>query len=234
MIDTELLTTQAQKLGIEIDHMAADRFEILEQRLIKWNERVNLTAITEPYDIVVKHFVDSLSILAHTDIPLGAGVIDVGCGGGFPGLPILIVRPDLEFTFLDATRKKTAFVRDVLRNIGLPAVVLHDRAETAGRMAAYRARFDVAVTRAVASLSVSAEYCLPFVKTGGTFVAMKGAESEAAVGESAIEKLGGKIENVVSLELPNGDKRHLVISKKVSQTPTKYPRKSKKIDTRPL
>ena len=234
MIDTQLLTSGAAKLGIELNEKAADRFELFEQRLIRWNERVNLTAITEPYDIVVKHFLDSLTVLSYAHIPEGAKVIDVGCGAGFPGLPMLIARPDLEFTFLDSTGKKLSFIRETLRYLGLFGEIVHDRAEIAGRKSEFREKYDAAVTRAVAPLNVSAEYCLPFVRTGGIFVAMKGTQSEASLGENAIETLGGRIEDIASLELENKDKRHIIVSRKISQTPTKYPRKTKKIDTRPL
>ena len=234
MIDKDLLKDAALDFGVLLDDMALDRFELLEQRLVRWNNHINLTAITEPDEIVIKHFVDSLSIFSAVDLPHGSSVIDVGCGAGFPGLPLLIARPDLDLTFLDSVGKKLSFIKEVMRYNGLMGDVVHDRAENIGLNVKYRESFDFAVTRAVAPLNMLAEYCLPLVKVGGMYVSMKGAESEAELGKNAIEKLGGKIENIVSLELPTGDKRNLVLIRKISQTSIKYPRKSKKISSKPL
>lgn len=234
MIDKDLLKEGALDFGVSLDDMALDRFELLEQRLVRWNNHINLTAITEPYEIVIKHFVDSLSIFSAVDLPRGASVIDVGCGAGFPGLPLLIARPDLDLTFLDSVGKKLSFIKEVMRYNGLMGDVVHDRAENIGLSVKYRESFDFAVTRAVAPLNMLAEYCLPLVKVGGMYVSMKGADSEVELGKNAIEKLGGKIENIVSLELPTGDKRNLILIRKISQTSIKYPRKSKKISSKPL
>lgn len=234
MIDKDLLKDGALDFGVSLDDMALDRFELLEQRLVRWNNHINLTAITEPYEIVIKHFVDSLSIFSAVDLPRGASVIDVGCGAGFPGLPLLIARPDLDLTFLDSVGKKLSFIKEVMRYNGLMGDVVHDRAENIGLSVKYRESFDFAVTRAVAPLNMLAEYCLPLVKVGGMYVSMKGADNEVELGKNAIEKLGGKIENIVSLELPTGDKRNLILIRKISQTSIKYPRKSKKISSKPL
>lgn len=234
MIDKDLLKESALDFGVSLDDMALDRFELLEQRLVRWNNHINLTAITEPDEIVIKHFVDSLSIFSAVDLPRGASVIDVGCGAGFPGLPLLIARPDLDLTFLDSVGKKLSFIKEVMRYNGLMGDVVHDRAENIGLGVKYRESFDFAVTRAVAPLNMLAEYCLPLVKVGGMYVSMKGADNEVELGKNAIEKLGGKIENIVSLELPTGDKRNLILIRKISQTSIKYPRKSKKISSKPL
>lgn len=234
MIDKDLLKEGALDFGVSLDDMALDRFELLEQRLVRWNNHINLTAITEPDEIVIKHFVDSLSIFSAVDLPRGASVIDVGCGAGFPGLPLLIARPDLDLTFLDSVGKKLSFIKEVMRYNGLMGDVVHDRAENIGLSIKYRESFDFAVTRAVAPLNMLAEYCLPLVKVGGMYVSMKGADNEVELGKNAIEKLGGKIENIVSLELPTGDKRNLILIRKISQTSIKYPRKSKKISSKPL
>ncbi len=234
MIDKDLLKESALDFGVSLDDMALDRFELLEQRLVRWNNHINLTAITEPDEIVIKHFVDSLSIFSAVDLPRGASVIDVGCGAGFPGLPLLIARPDLDLTFLDSVGKKLSFIKEVMRYNGLMGDVVHDRAENIGLSVKYRESFDFAVTRAVAPLNMLAEYCLPLVKVGGMYVSMKGADNEVEIGKNAIEKLGGKIENIVSLELPTGDKRNLILIRKISQTSIKYPRKSKKISSKPL
>ncbi|MDE6124351.1 MAG: 16S rRNA (guanine(527)-N(7))-methyltransferase RsmG [Eubacterium sp.] len=234
MINTDFLKNEAAKMGISLDGVAIKRFDLLAERLVSWNSRVNLTAITEPDDIVVKHFLDSISPLPYADIKENARIIDVGCGAGFPGLPILIARPDLEVTFLDSIEKKLKFIDDVLESTSLFGETVHGRAEVLGADSDFREQFDVATTRAVAPLNVLAEYCLPLVKVGGIYISMKGAEDETALGSKAIKELGGEIENVVSLKLANGDSRNLIMIRKISQTATKYPRKTKKIATQPL
>lgn len=234
MMNKTFLKTEAEKSGILLDDTALDRFDLLGQMLVEWNSRVNLTAITDPGEIVIKHFLDSLSPLTHIELKENARVIDVGCGAGFPGLPILIVRPDINITFLDSIEKKLKFIESFLNEAGLFGETLHERAEIIGQQTEHRERYDAAFTRAVAPLNVLAEYCLPLVKVGGIYVSMKGAEDETELGKNAVSEMGGIIEDVISLKLPNEDKRNLIIIKKVSQTPTKYPRKSKKISTQPL
>ncbi len=234
MINTDFLKNEAAKMGVSLDGVAIKRFDLLAERLASWNSRVNLTAITEPDDIVVKHFLDSISPLPYADIKENARLIDVGCGAGFPGLPILIARPDLEVTFLDSIEKKLKFIDDELESTSLFGETVHGRAEVLGVDSDFREQFDVATTRAVAPLNVLAEYCLPLVKVGGIYISMKGAEDETALGSKAIKELGGEIENVVSLKLANGDSRNLIMIRKISQTATKYPRKTKKIAVQPL
>ena len=234
MIDKDYLIECANQVGVELDNMAVDRFDLMAQRLERWNAHTNLTAITEPDEVVVKHFADSLTVFNAVEFPQAARVADVGCGAGFPGLPLLFVRPDLELTFIDSVGKKLNFVRETLKYEGLFGEILHGRAEEFGQKTDLRESFDVVVSRAVAVLNELCEYCLPLVKVGGVFVAMKGAEDETALAANAIEKLGGELERVVPIELPNGDKRRLVVIKKISQTPTKYPRRAKKITSKPL
>lgn len=233
-MNKEFLINQLNELNVTIDDVVAERFAFLEENLLSWNKNVNLTAITDSDEIVTKHFADSLSVLPYADFEENASLIDVGCGAGFPSLPLLIARPDLNVTFLDSIGKKLNFIDDTLKGLELNGTIIHDRAEVIGKNSEYRETFDYAVTRAVAPLNVLAEYCLPLVKVGGMYVSMKGAEDEVAIGENAIKALGGEIERVVSFKLPNGDKRNLIMIKKISQTPTEYPRKAKKIDTRPL
>lgn len=233
-MNRDLVSGYAEDMGTALDAMAIDRFELLENRLLRWNEHVNLTAITDPDEIAVKHFADSLSVFRAADFPKNSSVVDVGCGAGFPGLPMLIARPDLDVTFLDSVGKKLGFIKDVLKQSGLVGQTLHARAEDVAHESEYREQFDFAVSRAVAPLNILAEYAMPLIKAGGTFIAMKGAEDEAELGENAVNVLGGKIEQVVYMKLPNGDTRNLVVVKKLSQTPSKYPRRTKKITSKPL
>ncbi len=234
MINTEFLKKEAEKMGIQLSASALSRFDLLAQRLVSYNRKVNLTAITEPDDIVIKHFLDSISPLPHISLKERAKIIDVGCGAGFPGLPLLIAREDLDVTFLDSIEKKLKFIEDVMQNTGLFGTTVHGRAENFGIRPAFREQYDAAFTRAVAPLNVLAEYCLPFVKPGGLYVSMKGASDESELGRNAITKLGGEVENIVSFKLMNGDSRNLIMIRKVSHTSPEYPRKTKKIAVSPL
>lgn len=233
-MNREKIKAYAAEYGLEPSNMALERFELLEQRLIRWNEHINLTAITDEDGIAVKHIADSLSVFKAVDPPQGARVIDVGCGAGFPGLPMLIMRPDLDMTFLDSVGKKLGFTKEVLRLAGLMGEVVSERAETLAHISGCRESFDLAVSRAVAPLNILAEYCLGLVKLGGLFAALKGSEDETALAARAVEEMGGRIRETVYLKLPNGDERNIVVVEKISQTPPKYPRKTKKITTRPL
>ena len=234
MINIDFLKSEAENIGVHLDGKALKRFDLFAELLVEWNNKMNLTAITEPDDIVVKHFIDSITPLAHFEIESGAKVIDVGCGAGFPSLPLLIARPDLNMTFFDALEKRLKFIDVVLDALELDGELVHGRAEDFGNNADFREQYDYALTRAVAPLNVLAEYCLPFVKVGGNYISMKGADDETALGENAIRELGGEIDNVVSMKLSNGDSRNLILIKKISQSSPKYPRKSKKIASKPL
>lgn len=236
MIDYELLKREIDRIGISIDAYGCDRFDAYAERLVRWNRRVNLTAITDPDEIVIKHFIDSLYILKYVKMTAGQKLIDIGSGAGFPGAPLMIANPGLDVTFLDSVDKKLAFIRDALNVAGLVANHKHGRAEVFGKDEEYREKFDFATARAVAPLNVLCEYCMPFVKVGGLFIAMKGAsaQEELANAENAVKVLGGEVVKVANFALPTGDKRSIIIIRKISQTPTKYPRKSKKIDTKPL
>ena len=236
MIDYELLQSEAEKIGVDLGEYGADRFDSYAERLVRWNEHVNLTAITEPDDIVIKHFIDCLYIMKYVAFRKDEKLVDVGTGAGFPGMPLLIANPDLDVTFVDSMEKRIGFLRDVLKNIGLTGTRIHERAEIVGKDADYREKFDYATARAVAPLNVLCEYCLPLVKVGGLFVSLKGSSGmeELKAAENAINILGGEVAKAVEYQLPNGDGRSIIIIRKISQTPTKYPRKSKKIDTKPL
>lgn len=236
MIDKALLKTEAHKIGIELNDVALDRFDIYAEMIIETNKTLNLTAITEPIEILYKHFVDSLSLLSVCDFKKGAKVIDVGTGAGFPGICLLIARNDLKITLMDGTNKRLTFIADVLDRIGLDAEILHMRAELAGKDSRYREKYDVVTARAVANMNTLSEYCMPFVKTGGFFAPMKAskADEELDSAKKAISLLGGKILKIEHLNIENCGERCIIITKKISQTPSKYPRASAQISKKPL
>lgn len=236
MIDRESLRKGAQDFGLSLDETALERFDRYAEALAETNKHLNLTAITDPEGIVTKHFLDSLSILSVLEPKKNARCIDVGTGAGFPGSSLLIARPDLQMTLLDSTQKKLHFVDSTLQSVGLSATVLHSRAEDAGQKAQYREQFDMVTARAVANLRELSEYCLPFVRLGGTFVAMKSQKTDEEIAEAvnAIHLLGGKIDTIHTFSLADAGERTLILIKKVSQTPPKYPRPSAKIAKQPL
>lgn len=235
-ISKELLLSGAAEYGVTLDDKAVERFNIYAEMLVERNKVMNLTAITESDDIVRKHFVDSLSLLSVIDIPMYAKVIDVGTGAGFPGIPLLIARPDLNMTLLDSTKKRLTFIEDVSRETMLEPEILHSRAEDAGKSGEYREKYDLATARAVSNLRDLSEYCLPFVKKGGVFAPMKSAKAdeEVATAQKAIHVLGGQISKKVSFDLNGAGARTVIVIKKISQTPTKYPRPSAKMAKFPI
>lgn len=238
MIDKALLKNEVERLEIMLDDKALERFDTFAEMLVDWNTRINLTAITDPFEIVYKHFADSMLALAAVNVPQGASFIDVGTGGGFPGLPLLIARPDLHGVMLDSTLKKLMFVDHVLNRLDLNnnGRTLHMRAEEAGIKVQLRNRFDFCFSRAVANLRELSEYCLPLTKVGGTFVALKSAKAQEEIdgAKEAIRILGGEIVEVKQFFLSDMGERNLVVIKKVSPTPPKYPRASAKISKEPL
>ncbi len=232
----DYLIKNLAEMGIELTESQLEQFDKYYEMLIDWNKRINLTRITEPEEVAVKHFADSLSLLDCYEIPEGAKVIDVGTGAGFPGIPLKIACPDIKLTLLDSLNKRLVFLKEVCENLGIEAEILHLRAEEGGRKLQLREKFDLVMSRAVARLNVLSEYCLPYVKKGGNFVAMKGpdAHEEIAEGEIAIEKLGGKIEEVVEFYLPDNSGRTIVIVGKDKNTPKQYPRQGTKIKEKPI
>ena len=210
-----------------------EQLKIYEEKLMFWNEKINLTAIKEPDEIKVKHFEDSLSLLKHINIPENASFIDIGTGAGFPGMVIKLARPDLSVTLLDGHKKRFIFLEDLQNALGVYCENVHARAEEAIKNR--REQYYIATARAVAPLNVLSEYCLPYVKLGGYFIAMKAEikeELEAAKG--AIKTLGGEIERIETFRLSDQSLRTLIFIKKISQTPPKYPRISAKISKQPL
>ncbi|MGN0521361.1 MAG: 16S rRNA (guanine(527)-N(7))-methyltransferase RsmG [Eubacterium sp.] len=236
MINYDLLAREAEKIGIDLGDYGIERFDNYAERLLRWNEHVNLTSITDPDEILIKHFIDCLYIFKYVDMKDDEKIVDVGSGAGFPGMPLLMANPKLDVTFVDSVGKKLAFLKDVLRTSGLFGEIVHKRAEEIGKDSDYRESFDYAVARAVAPLNILCEYCMPLVKVGGLFIAMKGSNAPAELEQAkkAIKVLGGEVAKTAEFTLPNGDPRTIIIIRKISQTPTKYPRKTKKIDTKPL
>jgi len=236
IIDSDLLKKEASGFGVELDSTALERFDVLAEMLIEKNKVMNLTSIIEPNDILVKHFLDSLSFFSAVAPGVGAKVIDVGTGAGFPGIAFLIARPDLTLTLLDSTKKKLAFIKEVLSELKLTAVTYHARAEEAGRNKEYRENYDFAVARAVSGMNELSEYCMPFVKIGGKFVAMKGpgAEEELGKAKQAIRLLGGTVREVKSFQLMDAGERNIIIIERLYPSPYKYPRPSAQIAKKPL
>lgn len=232
----ESLQRQAQQYGVILGEKQLNLLEIYANTLVEWNEKINLTAITQPEEIAVKHFLDSFLLLHAAEVPKNATVIDVGTGAGFPSVPCKLVREDLNLTLLDSLNKRILFLQALCEALGIKAQTIHARAEEGGRNPKLREQYDVATARAVASMRELCEYCLPFVKVGGVFVALKGyeIEEELSAAKGAIKLLGGEVVRVEKYILPDESKRSIVIIKKISQTPTKYPRQSAKIAKTPL
>lgn len=238
MDNRQLLNDSLNKMGIDITEKQTQQFFDYKSLLLQWNEKMNLTAITDEGEVVIKHFADSVSILSAVNIEEGATIIDVGTGAGFPGLPVKIVRPDLKVTLLDSLNKRIGFLNEVCTQLNLETVDnIHARAEDGGQNTELREKFDYCLSRAVANLAVLSEYCLPFVKVGGGFISLKGPDvtQEVNDGETAIKKLGGRVEQVIKIEIPNSDITHsLVIIKKISKTPKLYPRKAGTASKNPI
>ncbi len=235
-ISKELLFSAAEKFGVKISDEQAEKFNLYAEILVDYNKKVNLTAITNADEIVIKHFADSLAVCKFSPVKLNGSLADVGTGAGFPGLPLLIVNEGLKVTFFDAVNKKLDFIRLVLSELDLKADVVHSRAEDAGRDDKYRENFDFATARAVAQLRILSEYCLPLIKTGGLFFSMKGliSDEERETGIAACSKLGSELYDSVFYNIHNGDERNLIILKKVSQISPKYPRNMSQISKKPL
>ena len=223
------LIKEAANLNIEISEKADKMLENYGKMLLKYNEFMNLTAITDPEEVKEKHFLDSATLLLCEKLEKGMSLIDIGAGAGFPSMPVKIIREDLDVTMLDSLNKRINFLNDVISELGLKNIkAVHQRAEDAGKNKALREKFDIATARAVADLAVLAEYALPFVKIGGYFVAMKGNAPEIEINgaKKAIKEMGGEIESVKEITLPSGINHCLVIIKKTANTPAKYPRKA--------
>ena len=215
----------------QADETALDRFEIYHRLLSEWNERMNLTAITDPVAVAEKHFADSLAALPY--LKPGMKVVDVGTGAGFPGVPLLIMEPGLELTLADSLQKRLTFLDALLKELGLKAALVHGRAEDLGQNKLYREQFDAALSRAVANLPVLLELTTPFVRVGGTAIAYKGdADQELESAKTAAFLLHVKLRGV-DLD-SNLGKRCLIFADKIAPTPRSYPRKAGTPSKKPL
>jgi 16S rRNA (guanine527-N7)-methyltransferase len=232
----ELMLPTLKEKGISVDDTALLRLEKYAQLLVEWNEKINLTAITDPQGIVIKHFLDCALLLSKVDLPQGAKVVDVGTGAGFPGMVLKILRPDIQLTVLDGLNKRLVFLNEVLNQLGLEATTVHLRAEEAGKKSEFRENFHLVTARAVAELRTLYEYCLPLCKIGGSFCAMKGpsATEELKNAGFAAKILGGNKAKISTSTLTGEEVRTFVVTKKISQPPPKYPRASAKISKQPL
>lgn len=233
---TQELMAKAKTIGVKVNVEQAAKFQNYLELLLEWNEKINLTAITDPSQVVEKHFVDSLTLLSHSKIKEGAKVVDVGTGAGFPGIPLKIMRPDVELTLLDSLNKRLSFLGEVCAALGIEARRVHKRAEEAGLDKTMRESYDVAVARAVAPMNVLCEYCLPLIKMKGFFIAMKGpgAGEELVQAENALDILGGTDVELISLALPEAGERNLILVQKKAFTPKGYPRHGGTIGKHPL
>lgn len=232
------LKQAAQEIGLNLTDKQLDLFQRYYDLLLEWNEKINLTAITEPREVAIKHFIDSLSCLSVLDIPVGASVVDIGTGAGFPGIPLKIYRPDLKITLMDSLNKRINFLNLTIDTLGLSDIqAVHARAEDFGQNPIYREKFDFAISRAVARLVVLVEYCLPPVKVNGYFISQKGPDmqDEATEAGKAIKTLGGHLQKLENLYLPIlKDGRSIIVIKKDNTTPKAYPRKAGTPSKKPL
>ncbi len=231
-----ILAKHAREFGIELSSAQLDAFELYQRDLVTWNQRVNLTAITARDEIIVKHFLDSLSV-ALVLPALTVSLIDIGSGAGFPGVPLKIAFPAIRVTLLEATGKKIEFLKHIITQLALSDTrAIHGRAEELSRDAAHREKYDVAVGRAIAELPTLVEYAVPLVRVGGVFIAQKGVnvDEEVRRAERAVIELGGRLSAVVLVQLPGLEPRHLIVVEKIAATPAKYPRSAGAPKKKPL
>ena len=238
MIDKEFFARCAAEYGFDLTAQQLEQFDLYAKLLVEWNEKMNLTAITQPRDIVIKHFLDSILALKAVELPQGASLVDVGSGAGFPSVPMLILRPDLKLTLLDSLNKRVDWLNEVSAQLGLSNVqAIHARAEEKAQGKGFRDSFDFATARAVAELRLLCELCLPYVKVGGYFLSMKSGDSDKELEDAAhcIKFLGGRVAGVHDYTIPGTDVSHrLVVIQKVAPTLKGYPRRWANMQKKPL
>lgn len=234
----ELMKTASEEAGLKLSEHQYEQFIKYMKLLQEWNEKVNLTAIIEDEDIIKKHFIDCIKAFKSKPIKSAKTIIDVGTGAGFPGLPIAIMSPDTKVTLLDSLNKRVNFLNTVVSELALKNVItIHSRAEDGARKIELREKFDVATSRAVANMAVLSEFCMPYVKVNGHFVALKGpsVDEELKGGKAAIKILGGELQGIVEVSIENTDLRHNIVEvKKIKSCSKLYPRKAGSINKDPL
>lgn len=234
----EMLKAACEKENLEFNETMYNQFIEYKELIKEWNQKINLTAITEDDEIMQKHFVDSIKVFDFPFVKNAKRVIDIGTGGGFPGIPMKIVNPESEIVLLDSLNKRINFLNLVIEQLGLEKITtIHGRAEDFAQDSTYRENFDLAVSRAVANLTVLLELCLPYVKVGGYFVALKGPaiDDEIKNAETALRVLGGTIEKIIEVDIEGSDLKHnLLVVKKIKNTAKKYPRKAGMVTKNPI
>lgn len=234
----QLMKEASLEVGLELSENQYSQFMDYMKLLQEWNEKINLTAITEDEEVVKKHFIDCIKAFKSEAIKNAKTIIDVGTGAGFPGLPIAIMNPDIKVTLLDSLNKRINFLNTVVNQLGLKNVVtIHSRAEDGSRKPELREKFDVATSRAVANMAVLSEFCMPYVVVNGYFVALKGPaiEEELKDGQKAITILGGELKDIIEVNIEESDLKHNIVEvKKVKKCPKIYPRKAGTVNKKPI
>lgn len=234
----DMLKEACENEGLTFDDTMYDNFIEYKTLIKEWNEKINLTTITEDEEIIKKHFIDSIKVFKFPYVREAKNIIDIGTGGGFPGIPMKIVKSDCSIVLLDSLNKRINFLNEVIDKLELDDIrTIHGRAEDFAQKAEYREKFDLTVSRAVANLAVLLELCLPYVKVGGYFVALKGPSIEDEIKDAkvALRVLGGSIEEIIEVNIAGSDLKHnLLVIKKVKDTPKKYPRKAGTANKSPI
>ena len=234
----QIMKEASMEVGFDLIEKQYNQFITYMKLLQEWNEKINLTAITEDEEVIKKHFIDCIKAFKSKAVRNAKTVIDVGTGAGFPGLPIAIMNPDISVTLLDSLNKRINFLNTVVAQLELKNVTtIHSRAEDGARKPELRESFDVATSRAVANMAVLSEFCLPYVRVNGYFVALKGPaiEEELKEGQKAINTLGGSLENIIEVNIEESDLKHNIVEiKKVNKCPKTYPRKAGTVNKKPI